>query len=64
MDKLYIFDLSDSDKEHETNLHTIKELSRIMEIPIYGAGSIARLEDIKKLLPVSKNRKHILKRAE
>ncbi|EOS45468.1 phosphoribosyl-ATP diphosphatase [Lachnospiraceae bacterium A2] len=50
VDKLYIFDLSDSDKEHETNLHTIKELSRIMEIPIYGAGSIARLEDIKKLL--------------
>ena len=50
VDKLYIFDLSDSDKEHETNLHTIKELSRIMEIPIYGAGAIARLEDIKKLL--------------
>lgn len=50
VDKLYIFDLSDTDKEHETNLHTIKELSRIMEIPIYGAGSIARLEDIKKLL--------------
>lgn len=50
VDKLYIFDLSDTEKEHETNLHTIKELSRIMEIPIYGAGSIARLEDIKKLL--------------
>ena len=50
VDKLYIFDLSDTDKEHETNLHTIKELSRVMEIPIYGAGNVNRLEDIKKLL--------------
>ncbi len=50
VDKLYIFDLSDTDKEHDINLHTIKELSRIMEIPIYGAGNVNRLEDIKKLL--------------
>ena len=50
VDKLYIFDLSTSDKEHDINLHTIKELSRIIEIPIYGVGSITRLEDIKKLL--------------
>lgn len=50
VDKLYVFDLSDTDMEHEINLHTIKELCRIIEIPIYGAGNINQIEDIKKLL--------------
>ena len=50
VDKLYVFDLSDTDMEHEINLHTIKELCRIIEIPIYGAGNITQLEDIKKIL--------------
>ncbi len=52
VDKLYVFDLSDTDMEHEINLHTIKELCRIIEIPIYGAGNIKQLEDIKKILYV------------
>lgn len=50
VDKLYIFDLSETDYEHDTNLHTIKELNRIIEIPMYGIGGITKLEDIKKLL--------------
>lgn len=50
VDKLYIFDLSDNDNEHDLNLHTIKELCRIVEIPVYGGGNINRLEDIKKIL--------------
>lgn len=50
VDKLYIFDLSDNDNEHDVNLHTIKELCRIVEIPVYGGGNINRLEDIKKIL--------------
>ncbi len=50
VDKLYVFDLSDSDMEHEVNLHTIKQLCRIIEIPIYGGGTITQLEDIKKIL--------------
>lgn len=50
VDKLYIFDLSDNDNEHDINLHTIKELCRIVEIPVYGGGNINRLEDIKKIL--------------
>lgn len=50
VDKLYIFDLSDSDNEHDLNLHTIKELCRVIEIPVYGGGNIHRLEDIKKIL--------------
>ncbi len=50
VDKLYVFDLSDTDMEHEINLHTMKELCRIIEIPIYGAGNIKQLDDIKKIL--------------
>lgn len=50
VDKLYIFDLSDNDNEHDLNLHTMKELCRIVEIPVYGGGNINRLEDIKKIL--------------
>lgn len=50
VDKLYIFDLSNDDNEHDLNLHTIKELCRIVEIPVYGGGNINRLEDIKKIL--------------
>lgn len=48
VDKLYVFDLADSEKEHDINLHTLKELCRVIEIPIYGVGYIHQLEDIKK----------------
>ena len=50
IDKLLIFDLSEGDEEHERNIHTIKDLSRKIEIPICAGGNINRLEDIKKLL--------------
>jgi phosphoribosyl-ATP pyrophosphohydrolase len=50
VDKLYVFDLSNTDREHEVNLHTMKELCRMVEIPTYGAGNIQRLEDIKKVI--------------
>ncbi len=50
VDKLYVFDLSKDDMEHDLNLHAIKELCRIVEIPVYGGGNINRLEDIKKIL--------------
>ena len=50
IDKVFAFDLSDTDAEHEINLHTLKEICRICEIPVYAGGNINRLEDIKKLL--------------
>lgn len=50
VDKLYVFDLADTEKEHDINLRTLKELCRIIEIPIYGVGYIHQLEDIKKIL--------------
>lgn len=50
VDKLYIFDLSRNDKEHDIHLEIIKHLSRIIEIPVYGGGNIKKMEDIKKIL--------------
>lgn len=50
IDKILIYDLSTEDEEHEKNLHAIKEIFRIVEIPIYAGGNINRLEDIKKYI--------------
>lgn len=50
IDKIFVFDLSQEDNEHEKNLHTLKEINRISEIPVYAGGNINRLEDIKKIL--------------
>lgn len=49
-DALLIFDLSDGDEEHEQSLGLIKEMSRRVDIPMYGLGNIRRTEDVKKLL--------------
>ena len=50
IDKIFVFDLSSDDKEHEENLHTLKKINKVSEIPVYGGGNINRLEDIKKIL--------------
>lgn len=50
IDTLIVSDLSETDSEHDVNLHLLKELNRYAEVPIYGAGHIKRLEDIKKIL--------------
>lgn len=50
IDKILIYDLSDEDEEHELNIHTIKELNRLLEIPLCAGGNINRLEDVKKLI--------------
>ncbi len=49
-DEILIFDLSDSDEEHEQSLGAIKEISRSVDIPIMGGGNIKRVEDVKKLI--------------
>ena len=50
IDKILLFDLSEDDLEHEKNLHLMKQINKISEIPIYAGGNINRLEDIKKIL--------------
>ena len=49
IDKIFIFDLSDDDEEHELNLQTIKNLNRKLEIKVCAGGNINRFEDIKKI---------------
>ncbi len=49
-DALLVFDLSEGDAEHEQSLGLIREMSRRVDIPMYGFGSINRTEDVKKLL--------------
>ncbi|MBR1391861.1 MAG: bifunctional phosphoribosyl-AMP cyclohydrolase/phosphoribosyl-ATP diphosphatase HisIE [Lachnospiraceae bacterium] len=50
VDKIYVFDLSETDEEHEKNLHIIKEIFRVVEIPLCAGGNINRMEDIKKYI--------------
>ncbi|MBD5450185.1 MAG: bifunctional phosphoribosyl-AMP cyclohydrolase/phosphoribosyl-ATP diphosphatase HisIE [Lachnospiraceae bacterium] len=49
-DELIVYDLSDSDAEHEEALDIIKEICNEAEIPVIGAGNVRRMEDIKKLI--------------
>ena len=49
-DELIIFDMSESDAEHEEALDIIKEICNTVAIPVIGAGNVHRMEDIKKLL--------------
>jgi len=50
-DAIIIFDLSpDDDAAHEEALDCIKEICDKVNIPVYGAGNIKRMEDVKKLL--------------
>lgn len=49
-DALIVFDMSDSDTEHERALDILKEICSVVEMDVYGAGNVKRMEDIKKLL--------------
>ena len=49
-DAIILFDLSDSDEEHEQNIGLMKEIARVAEIPMYAGGHIRRVEDVKKIL--------------
>lgn len=49
-DELIIFDLSNTDEEHEESIDLIKKINREIRIPLIAGGNIARQEDVKKLL--------------
>lgn len=50
IDKIFVFDLSDEDEEHERNLEAIRTLNRMVDIPTCGGGNLRRMHDIKKLM--------------
>lgn len=49
-DELIVYDLSNTDDEHDEALDIIKSICSETEIPVIGAGNVHRTEDIKKLL--------------
>lgn len=50
IDELIVFDMSSGDAEHDEALDIIKEICNAVEVDVYGAGNVHRMEDIKKLL--------------
>ncbi|MCR5799493.1 MAG: bifunctional phosphoribosyl-AMP cyclohydrolase/phosphoribosyl-ATP diphosphatase HisIE [Lachnospiraceae bacterium] len=50
-DAIFVFDLSgNDDKAHDEALDCIKQICETVNVPVYGAGNIKRMEDVKKLL--------------
>ena len=49
-DELIIFDLSDSDREHDEAIDLIRKICRNVRIPVIAGGNVRRLEDVKKFL--------------
>lgn len=49
-DAIILFDLSDTDDEHENAILMIRKITEAIDTPVYGAGCVNRLEDVKKLI--------------
>ena len=49
-DALILFDLSEGDEAHEEALLTIRKITKAIATPVFAAGNVNRLEDVKKLL--------------
>lgn len=49
-DELIVFDLSNTDSEHDKSIGIIKEIASGIEIPLIAGGNVKRVEDVKKLL--------------
>ena len=48
--ELLVFDLSNTDLEHDTAIDLMKKINRVIHIPMLAGGNIKRLEDVKKIL--------------
>lgn len=49
-DAMIVFDMSQGDEEHEEALDIMKEICAKVEMDVYGAGNVKRMEDVKKIL--------------
>ena len=49
-DELFLYDLSETDEDHERSIGLIKEIARTADVPIITGGRVRRLEDVKKYL--------------
>ncbi|MBR6664999.1 MAG: bifunctional phosphoribosyl-AMP cyclohydrolase/phosphoribosyl-ATP diphosphatase HisIE [Lachnospiraceae bacterium] len=49
-DELIVFDMSETDAEHDAALDIMKDICAKVEVDVIGAGNVKRMEDIKKIL--------------
>ncbi len=49
-DELIVFDMSETDAEHDAALDIMKDICANVEAEVIGAGNVKRMEDIKKIL--------------
>lgn len=49
-DELIVFDLSNTDEDHDESIDLIKKINRVIRIPMVAGGNIRRTEDVKKIL--------------
>lgn len=49
-DELVVFDLSETDEEHDEAIELMKKINRVIRIPMVAGGNIKRQEDVKKVL--------------
>ena len=49
-DELLVFDLSNGDEEHDEAIDILKQITRVVQIPVLAGGNIKRMEDVKKIL--------------
>lgn len=49
-DELIVFDLSDSDDDHEEAVDLMRRINRVIRIPMVAGGNVRRQEDVKKIL--------------
>ncbi len=49
-DELIVFDMSETDAEHDAALDIMKDICANVEVEVIGAGNVKRMEDIKKIL--------------
>lgn len=48
--ELLVFDLSNSDEDHDNAIDLMKKINRVIHIPMIAGGNVKRLEDAKKIL--------------
>ena len=49
-DALLVFDLSNSDADHDEHINLMKKINRVIRVPMVAGGNVKRMEDIKKIL--------------
>ena len=49
-DELIVFDLSESEEEHAVNIDLMKQINRMIHIPMVAGGNISDMEDVKQIL--------------